>query len=65
MIFEDKSLSLFKVALIEAEIPSNKGNIERTKQPLELVVGPLDFELTDKKLKRPELDYWKTPKKKS
>jgi len=62
MIFEEKSLSLFKVALIEPEIPSNTGNIGRTclatNTHLELV-GPLGFELTDKQLKRAGLDYWK------
>lgn len=62
MIFKPKSLSLFKVALIEPEIPSNTGNIGRscaaTDTPLELI-GPLGFELTDKQLKRAGLDYWK------
>ena len=62
MIFKPKSLSLFKVALIEPEIPSNTGNIGRscvaTQTPLDLI-GPLGFELTDKHLKRAGLDYWK------
>jgi len=61
MIFKPKSLSLFKVALIEPEIPSNTGNIGRTcvaaQIPLELI-GPLGFKLTDKYLKRAGLDYW-------
>ena len=51
----------FKVVLIEPEIPSNTGNIGRTcvaaNSELNLV-GPLGFELTDKKLKRAGLDYW-------
>ena len=62
MIFKPKSLSLFTVALIEPEIPSNTGNIGRscvaTHTPLDLI-GPLGFELTDKYLKRAGLDYWK------
>ena len=52
---------LFKVALIEPEIPSNTGNIGRTcvavNSALDLV-GPLGFQITDKKLKRAGLDYW-------
>lgn len=52
---------LFRVALIEPEIPSNTGNIGRTcvagNCELQLV-GPLAFEITDKKLKRAGLDYW-------
>ena len=53
--------SLFKVALIEPEIPSNTGNIGRTcvagNSELQLV-GPLGFQITDKSLKRAGLDYW-------
>ena len=53
--------SLFKVVLIEPEIPSNTGNIGRTcvagNSELHLV-GPLGFQITDKKLKRAGLDYW-------
>lgn len=51
----------FTVALIEPEIPSNTGNIGRTcvagQSHLDLV-GPLGFQMTDKKLKRAGLDYW-------
>ena len=53
--------SLFTVALIEPEIPSNTGNIGRTcvagQSRLDLV-GPLGFQMTDKQLKRAGLDYW-------
>lgn len=53
--------ALFKVVLIEPAIPSNTGNIGRTcvafNSRLELV-GPLGFEITDKRLKRAGLDYW-------
>lgn len=55
------SQSVFKVVLIEPEIPSNTGNIGRTcvagNSELQLV-GPLGFEITDKQLKRAGLDYW-------
>ncbi len=53
--------SIFKVALIEPEIPSNTGNVGRTcvagQAELHLV-GPLGFQITDKQLKRAGLDYW-------
>ena len=52
---------MFRVALIEPEIPSNTGNIGRTcvavSSALDLV-GPLGFQITDTKLKRAGLDYW-------
>ena len=58
---EKKSCPLFKVALIEPEIPSNTGNIGRTclafNSELQLV-EPLGFQITDKNLKRAGLDYW-------
>ncbi len=52
---------LFKVALIEPEIPSNTGNIGRTCVAVNselALVGPLGFQITDKRLKRAGLDYW-------
>jgi len=52
----------FNIVLIEPEIPNNTGNIGR----LSLAAGaslhlvkPFGFELTDKRLKRAGLDYWK------
>lgn len=52
---------LFNVVLVEPEIPSNTGNIGRTcvgfLSFLHLV-GPLGFEISDKRLKRAGLDYW-------
>ena len=52
----------FNIVLFEPEIPNNTGNIGRlalaTNSDLHLV-GPLGFELTDTKLKRAGLDYWK------
>lgn len=48
------------IALVEPEIPPNTGNIIRlcanTGVPLHLV-GPLGFELDDKRLRRAGLDY--------
>ena len=53
--------SLFNVVLIEPQIPTNTGNIGRTRvgtwSKLQLV-GPLGFEINDKQLKRAGLDYW-------
>jgi tRNA (cytidine/uridine-2'-O-)-methyltransferase len=53
--------SLFRVVLVEPEIPQNTGNIGRTcvgtNSELHLV-KPYGFEITDKNLKRAGLDYW-------
>lgn len=53
--------SLFRVVLVEPEIPSNTGNIGRTcvgtNCALDLI-GPLGFEIDDKRVKRAGLDYW-------
>jgi len=50
------------VVLIEPEIPPNTGNIARlcaaTNSALHLV-EPLGFELSDRRLKRAGMDYWK------
>ena len=52
----------FNIVLIEPEIPNNTGNIGRLSlasgSNLHLV-KPFGFELTDSKLKRAGLDYWK------
>ncbi|MGB7395790.1 MAG: tRNA (cytidine(34)-2'-O)-methyltransferase [Pricia sp.] len=52
----------FNIVLIEPEIPNNTGNIGRlalaTGSHLHLV-KPFGFELSDKKLKRAGLDYWR------
>ncbi len=52
----------FNIVLIEPEIPNNTGNIGRlalaTGSNLHLV-KPFGFELSDKRLKRAGLDYWK------
>jgi tRNA (cytidine/uridine-2'-O-)-methyltransferase len=53
--------SLFRVVLVQPEIPQNTGNIGRTcvglKSSLDLV-GPLGFEISHSRLKRAGLDYW-------
>jgi tRNA (cytidine/uridine-2'-O-)-methyltransferase len=57
----EKSENLFRVVLIEPEIPQNTGNIGRTcvGTNCELhIVGQTGFEITDTNLKRAGLDYW-------
>lgn len=50
------------IVLVEPEIPTNTGNIGRlslaTGSTLHLV-KPFGFEISDKRLKRAGLDYWK------
>lgn len=52
----------FNIVLIEPEIPNNTGNIGRlalaTGSTLHLV-KPFGFELSDSRVKRAGLDYWK------
>ena len=49
------------IVLVEPEIPQNTGNIARTcavtGAALHLV-GPMGFQLEDKKLRHAGLDYW-------
>jgi len=52
---------LFRIVLVEPEIPQNTGNIGRTcvGASCELhLVRPMSFEIDDTKLKRAGLDYW-------
>lgn len=52
---------LFRIVLVEPEIPQNTGNIGRTcvGASCELhLVGPMGFTITDTKVKRAGLDYW-------
>ncbi|MGN1095798.1 MAG: tRNA (cytidine(34)-2'-O)-methyltransferase [Eubacteriales bacterium] len=49
------------IVLIEPQIPQNTGNIARTCSATGAalhLVGPLGFEIDDKKMKRAGLDYW-------
>ncbi len=58
---ELKSKKNLNVVLVEPEIPNNTGNIGRTCVSLEAslhLVGPLGFDLEEKKLRRAGLDYW-------
>ncbi len=53
--------SLFRVVLVEPEIPQNTGNIGRTcvGTNCELhLIQPMSFEINDTNLKRAGLDYW-------
>jgi hypothetical protein len=50
-----------RVVLVHPQIPQNTGNIARTCAATGVdlhLVGPLGFEIDDKKLKRAGLDYW-------
>lgn len=57
----NKPKPVFRIVLIEPEIPQNTGNIGRTcvatNSELHLV-GKMGFEINDKNLKRAGLDYW-------
>lgn len=52
----------FNIVLVEPQIPNNTGNIGRlcvaTKSRLHLI-APMGFEITDTRVKRAGLDYWK------
>jgi tRNA (cytidine/uridine-2'-O-)-methyltransferase len=53
--------TLFRIVLLEPEIPQNTGNIGRTcvGTNCELhIIGPMSFEINDTQLKRAGLDYW-------
>jgi tRNA (cytidine/uridine-2'-O-)-methyltransferase len=52
---------MFKVVLVEPQIPQNTGNIARLCAAAELeliIVGQPGFALNDRYLKRAGLDYW-------
>lgn len=52
---------MFRIVLLEPEIPQNTGNIARlcASTGIELVlVGRLGFSIDDKHLKRAAMDYW-------
>jgi tRNA (cytidine/uridine-2'-O-)-methyltransferase len=61
MAANQNSESLFRIVLVEPEIPQNTGNIGRTcvGTNCELhIIGPMSFEINDTQLKRAGLDYW-------
>lgn len=61
MSSDQNTEKLFRIVLVEPEIPQNTGNIGRTcvGTNCELhIVGPTGFEITDANLKRAGLDYW-------
>ena len=52
----------FNIVLVEPEIPQNAGNISRTCAATGArlhMVKPFGFEISDKRLKRAGLDYWR------
>lgn len=54
-------MNTLNLVLIEPQIPQNTGNIARTCAATGArlhLVGPMGFEIDDKKLKRAGLDYW-------
>jgi tRNA (cytidine/uridine-2'-O-)-methyltransferase len=59
--YKTEKENLFRVVLVEPEIPQNTGNIGRTcvGTNCELhIIGPMSFEINDTNLKRAGLDYW-------
>lgn len=53
---------MISIALIEPEIPQNTGNIARLSVALGvklILVGPLGFDVSDRRVRRAGLDYWK------
>lgn len=57
-----KQKNLLNICLVEPEIPNNTGNIGRTCVGLcsrLQLVEPLGFDLSEKKVRRAGLDYWK------
>ncbi len=55
-------MSQLNIVLVEPQIPQNAGNIARTCAATGArlhLVGPMGFVVTDAKLKRAGLDYWR------
>ncbi len=54
-------MATLNIVMVEPEIPQNTGNIARTCAATGArlhLVGPMGFQIDDKKLKRAGLDYW-------
>ena len=57
----ENRMSSLNIVLVEPQIPQNTGNIARTCAATGArlhLVGPMGFQIDDKKLKRAGLDYW-------
>lgn len=54
-------MSVINIVMVEPEIPQNTGNVARTCAATGArlhLVGPMGFNVDDRKLKRAGLDYW-------
>lgn len=54
-------MNRLNIVMVEPEIPQNTGNVARTCAATGAslhLVGPMGFQIDDKKLKRAGLDYW-------
>ena len=54
-------MATLNIVMVEPEIPQNTGNVARTCAATGArlhLVGPMGFQIDDKKLKRACLDYW-------
>ena len=54
-------MPVINIVMVEPEIPQNTGNVARTCAATGArlhLVGPMGFDIDDKKLKRAGLDYW-------
>ena len=54
-------MATLNIVMVEPEIPQNTGNVARTCAATGArlhLVGPMGFQIDDKKLKRAGLDYW-------
>ncbi len=61
MLIEDRHYFMFKVVLVEPQIPQNTGSIARLCAATEMqliIAGKPGFILSDRYLKRAGLDYW-------
>lgn len=54
-------MAVLNIVMVEPEIPQNTGNVARTCAATGArlhLVGPMGFQIDDRKLKRAGLDYW-------
>lgn len=60
-ITTENNVKKLNIVMVEPQIPQNTGNVARTCAATGAslhLVGPMGFEIDDKKLKRAGLDYW-------